>query len=104
MFRFTIRELVLLTVIVALALGWCINWAQLNSALMEERRIAAEERSNGKLWEDQATSLADAMRKAGWFVDVKRGAFSVQWPTPEAYNARVEAARERAGLKAPTNP
>ena len=48
MFRFTIRELVLLTVIVALAVGWACNRWSIGRRLSElefEQRMAAEVRS-----------------------------------------------------------
>jgi hypothetical protein len=44
MFRFTIRELVLVTVIVALAVGWWIDRAQL-SQLNHSLRVRESERN-----------------------------------------------------------
>ena len=33
MFRFTVRDVVWLTVVVALGLGWCLHFERMNSAL-----------------------------------------------------------------------
>ena len=97
MFRFTIRELVLITIIVALALGWGLSWRQLHRELREARNIAMAERAGRGAWEDQAMNLADKMREAGWKVEVSQRTASLQWPTPDAYKALVEEARDKAG-------
>jgi hypothetical protein len=103
--KFTIRELVLITVIVALGLGWLLSWGQWRSALSDARRVAAEERTNAEAWEDRAMYLVEQMRQAGWKAEVTRGTASLGWPAPEAYQAIVEQNRERAGLKAsPEHP
>jgi hypothetical protein len=85
MFRFTIRELVLVTVIVALALSWGISWTRLSRDLSDARRIAAKHADSAAAWETQATRLADTMREAGWRVQLSMRTFSAQWPSLEAY-------------------
>jgi hypothetical protein len=105
MLRFTIRELVLITVIVALGLGWLLSWGQWRSTLSDARRVVAEERANAEAWEGRAMHLVKQMRQAGWGVEVTRGTASMQWPAPDAYQAIVEQKRERAGLNAaPEHP
>ena len=98
MFRFTIREIVLITIIVAVALAWGLSWFQLSRDLEGVRRESEERRISSEAWEEQALRLAARMREAGWRADVTQQSFSLQWPPPEAYAAIVKAKREKAGL------
>jgi hypothetical protein len=55
MFRFTIRELVLLTLVVAMGVGWCLREEQLQTKLREA--IA---------WRRRAGALEAMMKNNGW--------------------------------------
>jgi hypothetical protein len=64
MFRFTIRELVLLTVVVAMGIGWWVD-----------RRPTP-----AVMWERRASALAEFLRDDGWriswdahTVEIRRG-------------------------------
>jgi len=99
MFRFTIRELVLVTVIVSLAVAWWINWAQLSKSLSETRRIAAERRASAAAWEAQATRLADHTRMVGWRVETTGATLQmVQWPSLAQYAQALEKLEDEREL------
>ena len=58
MFRFTIRDVVLLTVVVGLALGWAVDHVQI------ARRL---ERAHG--WRMVAGTAEEFLRREGWKVE-----------------------------------
>ena len=58
MFRFTIRELVLVTVIVAIGLGWLARESRLDSEIKRLRR-----------WRMAAGALEDILTEDGWTVE-----------------------------------
>jgi hypothetical protein len=72
MFRFTIRELLLLTVIVALGIGWALRERQLTVELK-----SAEE------WRGRAGALEDLLREEGWDVawSFATGEVTTVWPS-----------------------
>jgi len=57
MFQFTIRELVLLTLVVAMGVGWWLDRSSLTSQL----------KANG-IWKLRANLLADQLDQRGWAV------------------------------------
>jgi hypothetical protein len=63
MFRFTIRELVLLTLTVAMGVGWWMD---------RQRRTPSE------AWEYRANALADFFRDDGWEVSFQASGVSVR--------------------------
>lgn len=66
MFRFTIREVLLLTVIVALGFGW---WAD-RRELVDAHRNTARQLAAEQEWEHRAEVFADALREAGYTVEL----------------------------------
>ena len=66
MFRFTIRELLLLTVIVALGVGWWLRERQFKSEVAK----ALE-------WRTRAGALERILKEAGWDVEWKLQAKTV---------------------------
>ena len=69
--KFSIRDLLLVMVIVALALGWWVNRSQfvIQCERAEQQRDDAIVES--RTWKFKATSLAETMRNAGWKVDIE---------------------------------
>ena len=96
MFRFTIRELVLVTLVVALALGWGLHSMQLRSALGKANRALESEEIKAGAWEDRAMSLVEEVRQAGWRADVTQTTLSLQWPDPAIYGELLEERRRIA--------
>jgi hypothetical protein len=70
MFRFTIRELFLLTLVVALGIGWTIRARQLEGQL---------DRANA--WRGRAGALEDVLKDEGWEVrwDFATGEVTTIW-------------------------
>jgi hypothetical protein len=71
MFRFTIRELVLLTVVVAMASGWALQYRQLRS-----------EQARAKAWRQRAGALEHFLKTDGWRVTWEEAGTEVTafWP------------------------
>ena len=71
MFRFSIRELILLTTIAGLAMGWIVSYRQMSA----EVKRAQEERGvcygSAEKWRKIALEFGHLMRKDGWYVTVK---------------------------------
>ena len=70
--RFSIRDLLLVTVIVALSVGWVVDHWRIEE---EKRRL---ERSEAQ-WHAVANSLADAMNEQGWKVEIGDDANGSSW-------------------------
>jgi len=79
MFRFTIRELVLLTLVVAMGFAWWIDRRSINA--------------NASIWHRRANAAADVLTQRGWIVKWKQaeatfelpGASSYSYPNSEGY-------------------
>ena len=84
MFRFTIREMLLLTLSVAIAVGWWINRRQLQSELRE----AARYKTSAERWHYMSLYLADAMRERDWYVRMNDDASSAS-VTPPSQDEKV---------------
>jgi len=76
MFRFTIRDVLWLTVVVALWLGWGLDRIALNKA----HRETAQKLRDARGWEDRAQALAKILRRDGYTVEVSPNGSSVQRP------------------------
>jgi hypothetical protein len=63
MLRFTIRELMLLTLIVALALGWILREVQLAAEVLDARHDAARWGDEAGYWKAAAERLINAATK-----------------------------------------
>lgn len=98
MFRFTTRDLIWLTIVVALGISCLITWAQSRMAIGNLTRSVDEARLDARLWEERAMYLAAHMREAGWKAEVTRTTASLQWPPPEIYEALVIESRKKAGI------
>lgn len=65
MFKFTIRELLLLTVIVAMGVAWWVDRSQLAGMAI--------------LWESRATKLAESAFEDGWKVMWEKESGTMTW-------------------------
>jgi len=79
MFRFTIRELVLLTVIVAMVVGWWVDRRRLDVPLSKMAKYEQEERIALKRKQDEKR-LRDLQWKLSSYQSVRNGA---PWPAGE---------------------
>jgi hypothetical protein len=61
-FRFTIRDVLLLTVVVGLALGWWVDHSRLAAIVKAQRPLA-----------NIAIDLMGACKKVGWTVELHHG-------------------------------
>ena len=78
MFRFTIRELLLLTLSVAIAVGWWINREQLLGEIREAKRYE----TSAYRWHAATIAFAQQMREQGWYVAVRDdGSWSTSRPS-----------------------
>jgi hypothetical protein len=90
--KFTIRDLFLVTLIVALAVGWWVNWRVWTAerrGLIEERTTAVENlaasESMVKLYEEHLGGIADLLRAKGWKVYYSySNGFQVREPMPNS--------------------
>jgi hypothetical protein len=71
MTRFTLRDLLWLTLAVALILGWLSDRIQVARERSDDQRQITLLLNNGAIWQLKAKLLADATRKAGWTVDLE---------------------------------
>ncbi|MEX0714180.1 MAG: hypothetical protein WD278_17735 [Pirellulales bacterium] len=92
--RFLIRDLLWLTLIVALALGWWVDHRQLASDLQAARQELAQSRWKADLWETMAIAFAKQMRAAGWYVRVAADGSGYGWTTPDSFVGDPEGARK----------
>jgi hypothetical protein len=80
MFKFTIRELLLLTVIVAMGTGGVVD----RFRLCRERDRAVERLefalAGKELWKERATSLADHFQSRGWTIEVDQSHVKIEPP------------------------
>jgi hypothetical protein len=77
MFRISIRDLLWLTVVVALGVGWWNDRRKLIGAHWVTARQLAVEQG----WKGRAQALADALRKEGYTVEVTESGSAV-YPPP----------------------
>jgi hypothetical protein len=90
--KFTIRELFLVTMIVALAVGWWLDRNHLDSKrllLQAENDYAHYERD---FWEEKCDEMARRLRERGWTVEldpdkVKPGESFMKEPDPPTSQA-----------------
>ena len=64
--KFSIRDLLLVTVIVALAVGWWLHRDHYAHLLQQAREKAIIERRNTSVWEDRATTIREKLESRGW--------------------------------------
>ena len=90
--KFSIRDLLLVTVIVALSLGWWANRRQFATQCEESEKQRDHALAEAGDWKFKATSLAETMRREGWKVDLDRdSAISLISPTALPPNASAPA-------------
>lgn len=65
MFRFTIRELILLTLVVAMGAGWWLNWGQLRKELIVKEAEIVQLREDIAENELKIQKLANTIN--GWY-------------------------------------
>ena len=76
--KFSIRDLLLVTVIVALAVGWWVNRQQLVTELVATKKQLEDSPWQAHRWEETAKVFAKTMREEGWFVRVQAdGGYSI---------------------------
>ncbi|HZL91303.1 MAG TPA: hypothetical protein VFB96_23250 [Pirellulaceae bacterium] len=73
MFKFTIRELLLLTLVVGMGLGWAIRERQLQAEMQRENNKYVQTLSERCLWKYRATRLRELASKEGWQVTWNNG-------------------------------
>jgi hypothetical protein len=71
---FSIRDLFLVTMIVALAVGWWANRRQLAIQCDEAERQRDDALAKAGDWKFKAKSLAETMKGYGWKIDIDREA------------------------------
>ena len=83
-FRFSIRDLLWLTLVVALGLGWFVHQRQLRAEADKELRRA-------NWWHMAAEALEEALKDADWKVewDFDASRLTVRW-TDEGRRLRVQ--------------
>jgi hypothetical protein len=98
MLRFTIRDLLWLTLVVALALGWFLRERQLvaeraehEDAMRETRRDVVRWRVESLRWRAGAEALADAAKEEDWEIEWHQNAVWVRKPGTEGYYYGFEA-------------
>ena len=92
MFKFTIRELLLLTVIVGLALGWWLRERHFHAELQRRWQTLARYHTSAIRWRTMALAFAQGMRTDGWHVAVEHDASS--WTMNPRQNLKREQARQ----------
>lgn len=97
MFKFTIRELMLVTVIVAVAAGWWARERQLQATIDECGAYKME----ALIWHSRAEQLAGVARDSGWAVDLDDGVY-VQKPGEQWMYYRWEKAARPVGYNPPS--
>ena len=107
MFKFSIRDLLLLTVITALGIGWWSDHRrqarQLEKSGDERMKLAVELQNTRddlknsptrmEQWRRFALQFAELLRQEGWFVEVDMGASGVQIASPEQLAQNPEQAK-----------
>jgi len=74
MFRFSIRELVLLTAVAGCAVGWGLDHVR-QAAQLHTYQASAQ------LWEHRAGAVVDALSDTGWRFEWTPGGVNVVSPT-----------------------
>ena len=92
MFKFTIRELLLLTVIVELALGWWLRERHFNVELRSKLQAVARYHASATRWRTMALSFAAGMREDGWHVAVEKDGSN--WTMNPRHNLKSEQAKQ----------
>lgn len=90
MFKFTIRELLLLTVIVGLSVIWWIDHRrQTGDRRQLNQQVADLKRTDAYAWRRTATRLAEFMREEGWFVELEQdgSGYSATSPTDHPFHS-----------------
>lgn len=67
--KFTLRELFLLTVIVALLLGWFLSYRSRHRQLEDAVELLRLTDNDARLWKYRAEEVTTRVRKSGWKVD-----------------------------------
>lgn len=84
MFKFTIRDLLWLTVVVAVALAWWVHQRQQFRERERWHREALTARSDAISWKRNAEAMAESLRENGWDVEMdddgKHGSISLPYP------------------------
>ena len=91
--RFTIRDLLWLTLVVAMALGWLVRERQLRVEGARFQAEASRERDRATKWRGAAGALERLLSEEGW---------KVKWDLPASYvtaEKEVEFATSKSGRR-----
>jgi hypothetical protein len=80
MFRFTIRELVLLTLVVAMGIGWWVDSARKTSAYQELQYTAGDMQFRANALQNLAEDCGYTLRFKPFNVQGKRTDPDAEWP------------------------
>ena len=79
--KFSIRDLLLVTVIVALAVGWGVDRFRANKRVQEANRKVDEKEWALLQWQMSVVQLRDILRSEGWSVEIdEQGGADIESP------------------------
>jgi hypothetical protein len=99
MFKFTIRDLFWLILVVAMALGWWVDRGSLASELAIAREEITQSPWKWHCWKTAAIGFATAMRDEGWYATVDEDGSGYGFTTPDAFAHDPDRARELNAAK-----
>lgn len=92
MLKFTLRELLLVTLIVGLALGWWLRERHFQAELRTGWQTLARYHASAARWRTAALSFAEGMRSDGWHVAVAKDASN--WTMKPRHDLTSQEARQ----------
>ena len=99
--RFSIRDCLLVTAIVAVALGWWADRRRLLGELegvRDELQVARDDLAQAPwkayLWKGVAVGFAKVMREEGWHTKIKADGSGWGYTTPDAFVGDPQRAQE----------
>ena len=81
--RFSIRDLLWLTLVVGLALGWWADRQRIVGEMEIARREVAQLKWSAYSWKSTAVGLAKDVRAKGWFVKIMQDGSGYGWTHPD---------------------
>jgi hypothetical protein len=94
MFKFTIRDLFWLTLVVAMALCWWIDRGRLATELRVAREELDESPWKWHCWKTAAIGFATVMREEGWYTKLDEDGSGWGYTTPDAFIHTPDRVRE----------